>query len=246
MTRNALFPIRATMPLDDTLTPDRANSKKVTSDQEGPHPNLLKVAMRHREHVFEKPISEHSRKAFAQTAEIVSQRTQPLILDAGCGTGDSTRRLAICYPEHLVIGVDKSAHRLSRQDRGPLPPNALLIRADLVDFYRLAFAGGWQLAHHFILYPNPWPKSAHLKRRWHGSPVFPQMLALGGRIELRTNWQIYAKEFRRALTAFGAEADCDVFRPEENDYLTLFERKYHLTGQPLYRLNAQLTGRKQT
>ena len=37
---------------------------------------------------------------------------RPVILDSGCGTGASTRKLANMHPQHLVIGVDRSAVRL--------------------------------------------------------------------------------------------------------------------------------------
>lgn len=35
------------------------------------------------------------------------------------------------------------------------------------------------------------PKIGHLSRRWHGHPVFPAMLELGGVLECRSNWKIY-------------------------------------------------------
>lgn len=225
---------------DTTLNETQAQSRAVTSSQKGPHTNLRECVKRHRRHDFEKPVAAHSKAAFDQLTERIAQHDRPLILDSGCGTGDSTRKLAAIYPDHLVIGVDKSQHRLTRQEREPLPENAHLVRADLMDVYRLAHAAGWKLDRHFILYPNPWPKPAHLMRRWHASPVFPAMVALGGRLELRTNWFIYAEECQLALRCYDIPASLQNFVPHDEDYLTLFERKYHLSGQVLYRLVAKV------
>ena len=125
--------------------------------------------------------------------------------------------------------------RLSRQ-HGDLPDNTLLVRADLVDFWRLALNAGWRPRRHYLLYPNPYPKTAHLKLRWHGHPVFPALLALGGRLELRSNWRLYLQEFALAAAqASDVVAEVQPFTPE-GEYLTPFERKYHQSGQDLWRL----------
>ena len=174
------------------------NSRVVSSGQTGPHADLGRVLRRHFEHPFRQPVGDAARVAWA-SLRACWNGVMPLVFDSGCGVGDSTRRLALMHPDALVVGVDQSADRLSRQRPEPLPANAMLLRADLVDFWRLAVADGVQLTHHYLLYPNPWPKIGHLKRRWHGHPVFPALLALGGRIELRTNWATYAEEFAQAL-----------------------------------------------
>ena len=114
-----------------------------------------------------------------------------------------------------------------------------LLRARVEDFWRLLRADGIRPACHFLLYANPWPKAAHLKRRWHGHPVFPELLALGGRLELRTNWRIYAEEFRQAAGICGIQAppvvSFSVLLP-----LSPFERKYAESGHRLYRLGINL------
>ena len=123
------------------------------------------------------------------------------MLDSGCGTGASTRALARAHPDCLVIGVDKSVARLGRTGASAFPHregNAVWLRAELSSFWRLALQAGWALERHYLLYPNPWPKPGQLQRRWHGHPVFPELLRLGGRLELRCNWEIYALEFAAA------------------------------------------------
>ena len=214
------------------------NSKPVISTQSGAHEKLRETVQKHLNQPFRKPIADHSRVAFDQLLQSLPKAPSEIILDSGCGTGDSTRQLAQLFPDHLVIGVDKSASRLARERDAPNPENASLVRADLVDFWRLAAEAQWQLQRHYILYPNPWPKPEHLKRRWHGSPVWPVLLQLGGDIELRTNWGIYAAEFAEALTVAGFAATSAQFVPD-GTYLTPFEEKYTKSGHTLWRVTAR-------
>ncbi|CAM3850541.1 methyltransferase domain-containing protein [Vreelandella rituensis] len=216
------------------------NSRQVVSNQAGPHQDLPRRVSRALAHPMQKPIAEHTRQGFALAEQWYAQRHElPLIVDAGCGVGVSTRHLAQQFPDHAVIGVDRSADRLSRE-HGHLPSNALLVRADLVDFWRLLYQAEWPLAYHYLLYPNPYPKAGHLKMRWHGHPVFPTLLALGGRLELRSNWQIYVEEFAQAVTQVtGKAATIERFYPED-DYLTPFEAKYNQSGQALWRSVVEL------
>jgi tRNA (guanine-N7-)-methyltransferase len=132
---------------------------------------------------FRKPILDYNREAFAAAlaAREPGNPGRRLILDAGCGVGWSTQRIAETFPDHFVFGVDQSVDRISRGKPLPLPANALLVRADLVDFWRLLAENGIRLARHYNLYPNPWPKIGHLARRWHGHAVFPGLARTGRR-----------------------------------------------------------------
>ncbi|MDR0379537.1 MAG: SAM-dependent methyltransferase, partial [Candidatus Accumulibacter sp.] len=77
-------------------------------------------------------------------------------------------------------------------------------------------------------------KVGHLARRWHGHPVFPTLLALGGVLECRGNWHVYIDEFCSAVGILtGRETRREIFIPTSP--LTPFERKYHASGHTLYR-----------
>ena len=160
--------------------------------------------------------------------------TRPVILDAGCGNGASTLRLAYRYPHAWVIGLDKSAARLQRlapqghARRG----HVWLVRAEIAEAWRILAEAGVRLTGHYLLYPNPWPKSAHLHRRWHGHPAFRWLLALGGRLELRSNWPVYVAEFGYALRIAGHRFHIDPIDPAL-PALTPFERKYRESGHEL-------------
>lgn len=215
-----------------------ANSRNIESAQTGPHEKLAEIVLRHRDHAFRKPYSPASQRAYD---EVMAHwdRHAPILLDAGCGVGWSTLTLAQRNPQHFVIGVDQSEDRLARGKPEDAPPNAHFARADLVDFWRLLHADDIRLDQHWLLYPNPWPKIGHLARRWHGSAVFPTVIALGGRLECRSNWRIYLEEMSQAIGMLTQHAP-EIVPLQIDDPLTPFERKYHDSGQTLYALSLQL------
>lgn len=138
-----------------------------------------------------------------------------------------------------VLGIDKSADRLSRHGDVSLS-NYRLVRADVNDFWRLLAEQGITVARHCLFYPNPYPKSSQLRKRWHGSPAFPSLIALGGSLEVRSNWRIYLEEFAIALQTAGfASTITDL--DEASTPISRFEAKYRASAQPLHALTATLT-----
>jgi tRNA (guanine-N7-)-methyltransferase len=206
------------------------------------HEHLAQQVSRHAASVFRKPVTDYNRDAFeASMAAWNAAGRKPLVLDAGCGVGLSTLHLAQQFPDHFVIGVDQSADRLARnvQWPGDIPANCLRLRADLVDYWRLLLQARISLARHYVLYPNPWPKKQHLGRRWHGHPVFPTIVALGGAFECRSNWRIYVDECAAALTQLTGIA-VPVERLDAQSPITPFEEKYRASSHALWRCRAAL------
>ena len=215
------------------------SSRRITSDQVAPDQRLPDLLQRHLRRPFDKPVSAHTREAMDWLLPHLDA-TCPLILDSGCGTAESSRLLAQNAPDSQVLGVDRSAHRLRRagwSEPGLVSGNLILLRADLVDCWRLLLRHGVTVQQHYLLYPNPYPKPAHLARRWHGHPVFPELIRLGGRIELRTNWSIYAQEFALALELMGIKSiKLKQFQPTQA--LSAFERKYLHSSHHLFQVVA--------
>ncbi len=207
--------------------------RSVSSNQSGIHDKLAASVAKHLENPFRKPYSAHNEKAFHTAQAWLSAQQRPFILDSYCGTGESTRTLAQMFPGHAVLGIDKSAARLARHQASG-EDNYHLLRADTDDIWRLLADAGLRPDRHCIFYPNPWPKADHLKRRCHGSPLFPSLLALGGELDLRTNWRIYAEEFCAALKIADIAAQVTEFKA--NPAITAFERKYSEAGQSLWRV----------
>jgi tRNA (guanine-N7-)-methyltransferase len=215
----------------------RANSSPIASSQIRVHDSLSALVAKHAATEFKKPYTDYNRSAFdASIARWQANGAKPLILDAGCGVGLSTLHLAAQFPDHYVIGVDQSADRIARNTQwgGTEPTNCSWVRADLIDYWRLMHLHAIRPARQYVLYPNPWPKIGQLQRRWHGHPVFPTMVALGGYFECRSNWQIYIEECCMALTQLTSKAV--VAEGYQTDSpITPFESKYLASGHTLWR-----------
>ena len=235
-----------------------ANSSPVVSSQPDIHDQLERLVARHASSRFLKPVAPYNAAAFeGSIAAWRAAGERPLILDAGCGTGVSTLHLAAQFPEHFVIGIDQSADRLARNVAwtGDVPPNFIKVRADLVDYWRLMEQAGVYPDRHYLLYPNPWPKKQHLKRRWHGHPVFPTVVALGGHFECRSNWRTYIDECAAALKqATAIEVKTEAYFASDAEApgpgaglstaspfpITPFERKYQVSGHALWRCRVHI------
>ena len=210
---------------------------QVSSSQQGVHPRLERTIRRHLDRHWLQPLHRPSIDSYQRLKDESSFADgRSFILDSGCGTGKSTQQLAKQYPDHLVIGADRSQVRLARsglQQNLWQRDNCILLRADLPTFWRLLARDGHIPHKHFLFYPNPWPKPGHLKRRWHAHPVFPCLLALGGEIEIRCNWEIYALEFAQAASfATGEPVAVEKYTPQHG--ASPFEQKYLDRAQPLY------------
>jgi tRNA G46 methylase TrmB len=230
----------------------------VKSNQEDIYKNLEAVVRKYAATTFLRPVAGHTREAFERVSDFVrgfnASGCAELVLDSGCGTGESTLHLAKKFPNVPVIGIDKSAVRLSKAGNErqlevsagascDIPANAFWVRAELLDFWRLALekveAGEWKILHHALYYPNPWPKESEATRRFHLHPIFPTLLRLSPVTELRTNWEIYAREFAEAAHVLGDalslkfNVELGAFDPENPE--TAFERKYKEARQQLWR-----------
>lgn len=211
------------------------DSKAIVTNQSGVHEKLADLVRKHLAIPSQKPYQLHTEQAFAEINAIVQNFDGEVILDSCCGVGQSTRILAERNPQALVIGVDKSLSRIERNvEERWQGGNYHLIRADLNDFYRLIRAANWTVSKHYVLYPNPWPKSKHIQRRWHGSAVFPDMLAIGQQLILRSNWRLYLEEFQQAASIIGHQGHISLVTDAEP--LTPFEAKYQASEQQCWQL----------
>lgn len=219
----------------------QAPSRRPDSNQQHLHPKLAATVRRHLEAKPQKPVAPHNLAAFELLLRELADRPRPLVLDSFCGTGHSTAALARRHPGHLVVGIDKSSHRLDRHPGHPAE-GYLLLRAECEDLWRLLAEEGIAVEHHYLLYPNPWPKAKHLQRRVHGGAGFYWLLRLAAgcspgpgaphRVELRSNWQTYVEEFGVAMFLAGYPGR--VRQVLAVPALSLFERKYRDSGHSLW------------
>jgi tRNA (guanine-N7-)-methyltransferase len=219
-------------------------SVPVRSSQEGPDCRFPERMRRRQGRPYERPIAPHNRIVFEQLERWRAVQGLPLLLDSGCGTGQSSLRLADRFPGYAVLGLDKSLTRLRQRGIDSEHTVAASGRCcfalgDLVDLWRLMAAAGWHFERHYLFYPNPWPKPAQRVRRWPLHPIWPTVLALAPTLELRMNWRIYAEEALASLHAHGWTATLDELPPQPEP-ISPFEAKYQASGHALYRVMAGL------
>ena len=214
-------------------------SSVVRSNQVGIHKDLEQTVKKHLANPFRKPYRPFSAEIFHKANEIINNLNLPIILDSGCGNGESSHALSQQNTDALIIGIDKSEKRLDKfisHDNFYDKDNLILIRADVIDIWRMIKQSNWNIKKHYLLYPNPWPKKDQLKRRWHGHPVFPEMVSLCDQVELRTNWQTYAEEFKFALELV-TDKEVKMESVEATNFISPFEKKYYESGHELYRIS---------
>ncbi len=203
------------------------NSKFVSSNQQDIHTDLESLVLKHIKNPDQRPISSEQQRQFeiAWNWHQTNYSNQSFILDTGCGTGASSQLLARQNPQSLVIGIDQSESRLGDiKQKQKSFDNLLLIQARMEEFWLQCLKAKWFPEYQYLLYPNPWPKKKHIQRRWHGHAIFPIILQVCDNLELRTNWQLYAREFSRALEITGTNSKIHTFKPIH--CLTPFEQKY--------------------
>ncbi|GAC19114.1 tRNA (guanine(46)-N(7))-methyltransferase TrmB [Paraglaciecola arctica] len=214
-------------------------ARSITTNQIGIHQNLHKVVARQLANVSQKPLSPHTQQAFQEAMSWLGDWQGDLILDSCCGVGESTVNIARQHPNARVIGIDKSALRTEKHPAyASTLENYVVLRADLNDFLKLLVLNDKKLTKHYLLYPNPYPKSAHLQRRWYATSALKDILSLGGVLEVRSNWQLYIQEFSAALDIAKVNNQIGVFASERA--ITPFERKYWQSGQNSWQLLANL------
>ncbi|MBC75076.1 MAG: SAM-dependent methyltransferase [Halobacteriovoraceae bacterium] len=216
----------------------KAFSKPVTASSYISEEDLLKIAGKFSIDTYKRPSLEKE-----GLKDIFKEKLggKSVIFDTGCGIGESSYKLAQLHPDKMVLGIDKSVSRIERNNafKKGLPSNLVLMQADLQDawpaLYELQTQTELNVCKQYILYPNPWPKLKGVKRRWYANPMLSFILGLRCEIEIRSNWQKYLEDFSLVAKHIGTrECSLSEYVPEE--YLTPFEKKYHLSSQTLHKL----------
>lgn len=133
-------------------------------------------------------------------------RAAPCTLEIGFGNGENLSALARAHPERDYLGVE--VHRpgvgrllLALEQRAL--NNVRVICQDAVEVLERQIPPG-ALDEVLVLFPDPWPKKRHHKRRLIQAPfvtLLERALAPHGVLRLATDWQPYALEM---LTVLGA------------------------------------------
>jgi tRNA (guanine-N7-)-methyltransferase len=139
-------------------------------------------------------------------------RVAPCTLEIGFGNGDNLAQRAAAEPARDFIGAEvhlPGIGSLLRSAAAAGLANLRVFEGDAVRLLQVNIAPG-TLDEVQILFPDPWPKKRHHKRRLV-QPEFARLaasrLAAGGRLLLATDWAPYAEQMRMVLD------DCPLLRP---------------------------------
>jgi tRNA (guanine-N7-)-methyltransferase len=166
-------------------------------------------------------------------------RDAPTDIDIGAGKGKFLNELATAHPERNLLAVERSAkyHRLccDRAARRGLT-NVRLLRTTGEDllFRLLAEAS---VANMYVLFPDPWPKKRHHKRRLLKPEIVAAMaraLAIGGRLLVKSDHTDYAEVIGEVLAGAPGLTPIDPDQAFAGLPLTGFEHKYGIDGRAIH------------
>lgn len=175
----------------------------------------------------------------------VFQNSNPIHIEIGCGKGQFISKLAALYPNINYIAIEKydsvllrAAERLEEINL----PNLRLVLWDASHIEEL-FEDN-EISQIYINFSDPWPKSAHKKRRL----TYTTFLASYEKI-LIPDGKICQKTDNRHLFAFSIESfnennwilsniTLDLHKDDVFNIETEFEEKWSKVG-PIYRLEAK-------
>jgi tRNA (guanine-N7-)-methyltransferase len=172
-------------------------------------------------------------------------RRAPCTLEIGFGNGEHLASLAAAHPERDYFGIEVHrpgvGHLLMLAQTKHLT-NLRVSSHDAVEVLRDQVAGG-ALDELLLLFPDPWHKKRHHKRRLVQPPfveLVASRLAPGGVFRLATDWEPYALQMLEVLTASASFANLSptgdwMPRPEERAP-TRFEKRGARLGHGVWDL----------
>jgi len=151
----------------------------------------------------------HYELAYEKTplnAQKLFGRKAPLVLEIGCGMGETTAAIAKAHPEIDFLGCEVFAAgvgALSKLIEENGLRNVRIARHDAVEIVRDMLPEASLDGIH-IFFPDPWRKARHHKRRLIQPPfvsLLASRLAPGGYLHCATDWENYAEQMLEVLSS---------------------------------------------
>jgi tRNA (guanine-N7-)-methyltransferase len=130
----------------------------------------------------------------------------PIVLEIGCGMGETTAKIAAQNPNINYIGVEvftAGVGALLKRIAEYGLTNLRVIQHDAVEIIRDMIAHGTLDGIH-IYFPDPWHKARHHKRRLIQPPFVHELarrLKPNAYIHCATDWENYAEQMLEVLSA---------------------------------------------
>ncbi len=172
-------------------------------------------------------------------------RRAPRTLEIGFGNGEHLAKLAAAHPERDYLGIEVHrpgvGHLLMLAEKTGLT-NVRVSDHDAVEVLREQIPAGG-LDEVLVLFPDPWHKKRHHKRRLI-QPPFVELLASrlrpGGVFRLATDWEEYALQMLEVLRGSSSFTNLSpsgdwIPRPEERAP-TRFEKRGERLGHGVWDL----------
>ncbi|MGE3320458.1 MAG: tRNA (guanosine(46)-N7)-methyltransferase TrmB [Candidatus Berkiella sp.] len=171
------------------------------------------------------------------------------VLEIGFGMGATLAKLASENPHADFIGVEvhpPGVGRMLARAKALELTNLKLFAVDAIDVLHRAIKDA-SLDRVLLLFPDPWPKTKHHKRRIV-QPDFVELIAsklkVGGFFHLATDWQPYAEHMMAVLTAnerFTNTFGEGLYAPAGFErHTTKFEKRGEKLGHAIWDLIFQL------
>ena len=140
-------------------------------------------------------------------------RAQPLTVEIGFGSGDSLLQMAREQPENNFLGIDVYRPGAGRVLQGIVAQglgNIRLMCHDAVEVLRENF-GAESIDRLLILFPDPWPRKRHHKRRLVQAGFMELVLDRlkpGGEVHLATDWPPYLEHMIAVMAQIPGFRNC--------------------------------------
>ncbi|MFH1262184.1 MAG: tRNA (guanosine(46)-N7)-methyltransferase TrmB [Pseudomonadota bacterium] len=170
--------------------------------------------------------------------EEIFGRRAPIEIEIGVGKGRFLRERATALPERDFFGIEKSKkyllHAADRIRKAELANVRLAVT--YAEGFIERFIPDQSVAAYHILFPDPWPKHRHTKRRLFTPLFLDQILRTlepEGELHIATDYLEYFKHINEQLYAYFSKG-LETNPVEPGPFLSNFQAKYLKEGRPLF------------
>ena len=131
--------------------------------------------------------------------------SNPIVLEIGCGMGETTAKIAAQNPNINYVGIEvftAGVGALLKRIQEYGLTNLRIIQHDAVEVIRDMIPENFLSGVH-VFFPDPWHKARHHKRRLIQAPFVYELalrLQSGGYIHCATDWENYAEQMLEVLS----------------------------------------------